>query len=90
MPQYPLPQQKRYYQQYPPQKITIQKEIKEPEVKWEPLDVKNIIKQGSQAYSEGRYEDAILAWQLVLEEEPDKHPDIKKSIEDTMAKIKRT
>ena len=62
----------------------------EPEsvLKMEPEDIKNLVLQGSEAYSDGRYTDAILAWQQVLEEEPDAHPDIKIAIEDAMDKLK--
>jgi hypothetical protein len=51
--------------------------------------IKELLKQGSLAYSEGRYTDAILAWQQILEKEPNNHPDIKQAIEDTLKKIKK-
>jgi hypothetical protein len=51
-------------------------------------DIKDLLKQGSIAYSQGRYTDAILAWQQVLEREPGQHPDIEIAIKDTMGRVK--
>jgi parallel beta-helix repeat protein len=60
----------------------------QPETQPEIIDIKDLLKQGSLAYSQGRYTDAILAWQQVLEKEPNKHPDIEMAIKDAMGKIK--
>jgi hypothetical protein len=46
------------------------------------------LEEGSIAYNQERYTDAILAWQQVLEKEPDKHPDIETAIKDAMGKMK--
>jgi hypothetical protein len=51
-------------------------------------EVKNLITQGSKAYSEGKYSDAIIAWQQVLELEPDKHPEIEMVMKDALMKLK--
>jgi parallel beta-helix repeat protein len=51
-------------------------------------DIKDLAMKGSIAYDQGRYTDAILAWQQVLEKEPGKHPDIDMAIKDTLGKVK--
>ncbi len=51
-------------------------------------DIKSLAIKGSFAYSQGRYEDAIITWQEILEREPGKHQDIEKSIKDVMGKMK--
>ena len=50
--------------------------------------IKDLMLQGSSAYEAGRYEDAVIAWQQVVEREPGKHPDIKAAIKDTIDRLK--
>jgi hypothetical protein len=51
-------------------------------------DIKDLLKQGSIAYGQGRYTYAIIAWQQVLEKEPGQHPDIELAIKDALEKVK--
>ncbi len=60
----------------------------EPEIEPISTEIKNLAKRGSQAYGEGRYEEAIIIWQQILEKEPDKHPKIEIAIKDAMDKMK--
>ncbi len=66
----------------------------EPESKPEQADpdldvkIKDMVIEGAQAFGEERYTDAIIAWQQVLEIEPDEHSDIKDAIKDAMNKMK--
>jgi PKD repeat protein len=50
--------------------------------------IEELMIKGTTAYHEGRYQDAILTWQQILDQEPDSHPMIKLSMEDAMAKLK--
>jgi len=67
---------------------TLTSHLTHQETKPEMTDIKALIKQGSIAYSQGNYTDAILAWQQVLENEPEKHPDIEIAIKDALGKMK--
>jgi hypothetical protein len=53
----------------------------------EPVDIKSLAKEGAVAYGEGRYDDAIIAWQQILELEPGEHPEIEQVIEDAIAQL---
>jgi hypothetical protein len=52
-----------------------------------PRDIKSLAIKGSLAYSQGRYADAIIAWQEILVREPGLHPDIEVSIKDAMSRL---
>lgn len=93
----PQDQPRPYVPMYPIQKSRIQdrrekeklvKSESKAELRLEPKEIKELLKLGSIAYSKGRYTDAILIWQQILEEEPDKHPDLKMAIKETIAKMK--
>ena len=58
------------------------------EIKPKITNIKDLLKQGSIAFSQAKYSDAILAWQQVLEREPDMHPDIEIAIKDALGKVK--
>lgn len=53
----------------------------------EPFDVKSLAREGAIAYGEGRYDDAIIAWQQVLQHEPGEHPEIEQGIEDAITQL---
>jgi len=65
-----------------------QHKVTQPKKTQEPIDIENLLKQGSLAYSQGRYADAIIAWQEILAREPGQHPDIEASIRDAIGKMK--
>jgi hypothetical protein len=77
----------------PPGEVVEEEEIEEEELEEEeleeeePFDLKSLAKEGAIAYSEGRYDDAIIAWQQVLQHEPGEHPEIEQGIEDAIAKL---
>ena len=75
-------------EQYEPQ--VIQEIPPFTEIEPEPMGTKDLMTQGSQAYQEERYADAVLAWQQVLEKEPGEHPDIEVVIKDAVEKLKGT
>lgn len=94
--QFPYPPE---FQQVPPQPpsepITQEEPVSEEEPvpeedleDEEPIDVKMLAREGAIAYGDGRYDDAIIAWQQVLQHEPEDHPEIDKAIQDAVAKLK--
>jgi hypothetical protein len=99
-PPYPLqpPDQPRPYPQYhpiPKSRIQDKAEFGKPvkieakaELQLEPKEIKELLKIGSIAYSQGRYTEAILIWQQIIDEEPDKHPDIEMAIKEAITKMK--
>lgn len=75
-------------EEMPPEMPQEQPPVEAPPEDVAPMETKDLMFQGSNAYSEGRYTDAIIAWQQVLEREPGQHPDIEMAIKDAMEKMK--
>lgn len=87
--QFPYPPEEPLPEQPPIEPIAPEGAEPEAEGEGEPVeDLKVLAQEGAMAYSEGRYDDAIIAWQQVLEQEPDDHPEIAAAIGDAVAKLK--
>ncbi len=86
-PEYPL--EMPFFPPQPPGEVVEEEELAEEELgEEEPFDLKSLAREGAVAYSEGRYDDAIIAWQEVLVHEPGEHPEIEQGIQDAVAKLK--
>jgi hypothetical protein len=88
----PIPEQPQFpYQLQQPQKSkksSIQWKNEDSKPNEKSLKITKLIHEGTKAYEEERYRDSIIAFQEVLIEEPDSHPDIRILVKEALRKSK--
>jgi hypothetical protein len=60
-----------------------------PQLDKKALKIQQLLYEGNKAYDEGRHKDSIVAFQEVLFEEPNAHPDLEVLVKNAVKKIKR-
>lgn len=65
-------------------------ETEVPKLDIKALKIQHLLYEGNKAYDEGRHKDSIIAFQEVLFEEPDAHPDLEVLVKNAVNKIKQS